>query len=164
MLLKAKDKDKRYYTLQKAKLQNEIQKLNNSIGNLKLVIAEKDKIIQLQGIKMKEVLYADEDQKINMLKEDFEVLSKLANPDLHKKGIPVVSRLNMEKLDDMRYLEHKYGRNNKLKNSPASRHQLNNYPRLDYLPVDGEQVPFGRSRSVLYTGKKQYSTVDKTNN
>lgn len=155
MLLKAKDKDKRYFTLQKGKYQNEIRDLNQLIANLKLVIAEKDKIIQLQGIKMKEVLYAGEEHKINMLKQDFEVLSKLANPDQHKRGIPMAARPNMEKLEDLRYLEHKYGRNTTLKNSPGSRHLIaNNYSRLDYLPVGKEEGPFARSRSVLHAAHK----------
>jgi len=44
---------------------------------------------------MKEVLYADEDKRIKMLKDDFETLSKLANPNIHKRGIP---KMGMEQM------------------------------------------------------------------
>jgi hypothetical protein len=151
MLLKAKDKDKRYFTLQKSRYSNETKVLNDYINRLKTIIAEKDKIIQLQGIKMKEVLYANNKTRVTMLKEDFEVLSKLANPNTHKKGIPTISKGKMNKLEDHRDLEHKYGRNANLKMSKSKKKVSPNYTRLDYMPVKDNnfESTFGRSRSVM---------------
>ena len=79
-----------------------------------MLIKEKDKEIKLQGLKLKDLLYADEAQKEHILRHDFEIISKLAHPHSHKKGVPNVTDDNMKMLEKQRDLEHKYGKRNPL--------------------------------------------------
>jgi hypothetical protein len=100
---------------------------------------------------MKEVLWARDEDKVNLLRDDFEVLSKLANPDNHKRGIPSIQKMNMERLEDYRELEHKYGRNTAMKVSPGNKGSGSNYKRLDYLQIRNTfDSTMGRSKSVVH--------------
>jgi len=142
-------------------LQSEIKELKGYIESLKQIVAEKDKIIQLQGIKMKEVLYSDDMSRVKMLKNDYELLSKLANPHSHKKGIPSQAAMgNMDKLEDIRNIGFKYGRNTQNMKKPNSKKRSpNNYNRDDYMSVQdkvGETGNFFSKKSrSLYQNSLQ---------
>ena len=116
-LMGNKDKDTKYYNLQVIGAQSEAKKMKREMDSLKRLIKEKDRMIMFQGLKLKEVLFADDQKRVLLLQNEFEELSKLANPDMHQRGIPSMTMGNEEKLGYARNLEHKYGKLNPLKAS-----------------------------------------------
>jgi hypothetical protein len=50
----------------------EIKKYMDVADNLRQIIKEKDKIIMLTGLKLKELIQGDENTRLRMLENDFE--------------------------------------------------------------------------------------------
>ena len=109
-----------------------IEELNSKIDQMELVIREKDREIKMQALKIKEILNTEKKERTNLIKSEFNSLSKLASPNIHRRGISQISDENMIKLDKQRDLDHRYGRVNPTEIKMVTRPMSKVH---DYLPV-----------------------------
>lgn len=161
MLMQSKDKSGKSHDCCKRDLKRKILALTEACIDLRQVIMEKDKLIRLQGVKMREVLYANDSTKVNMLKNEFEALSKLANPEMHIRGVPSISHLNKERMELLQELGQAFGKNNTIQ-TPSGKKTVKLRATSNIRQSKPVEYFHNRSRSFAHEGMNTFDQQRQT--
>ena len=95
----AKEKDIKLFKYIKKQHEKKVEELNFQLNQMEQVIREKDREIKMQALKLKDIFSVEKKQRTNLIKSEFKALSKLASPDIHRRGLSQISEEKMVKLD-----------------------------------------------------------------